>query len=70
MELKCWQHTLWVPNSFCSNRTFMELKFQFLYFCWSVHGCSNRTFMELKYTVALPMRSARAGSNRTFMELK
>ena len=48
MELKYWQNGIFFEASFCSNRTFMELKFTTPPAKPS-GDCSNRTFMELKF---------------------
>ena len=53
----------------CSNRTFMELKFDADNLTADTLARSNRTFMELKFG-SLGESASYAGSNRTFMELK
>ena len=55
---------------FCSNRTFMELKFVELIAIHRAGEGSNRTFMELKYCRGRGTTRAPYSSNRTFMELK
>ncbi len=54
----------------CSNRTFMELKWDTDYRKTSETNGSNRTFMELKSEFIENSTLHISSSNRTFMELK
>ena len=55
---------------FSSNRTFMELKWKFVFAGAVAERRSNRTFMELKWANVKKLEFELVGSNRTFMELK
>ena len=52
------------------NRTFMELKLQFIYYNETNKKCFNRTFMELKSLHSISSAWSVRSFNRTFMELK
>ena len=62
--------SIWETKSLCSNRTFMELKYEHQLWEQNQLQSSNRTFMELKYLHSSVVIKTHISSNRTFMELK